>query len=261
MSSSAQSAGEAAEKMDKLTQVSVRDVNLDAKTFASLYPWGTGSLRSIENCVDANTYAKQHMHDISPQFRNNELWIALQNDRKLKEHLRNYNNCVSKPEDKAKAKEELNRTQRFSRVHGKPISKEVAEKGTKRQRAYYAHNFGTEVARTIVGSDAYFKTNRQNLLTLIRPENQGPPNGMATYVCNHQTAEILAAIRSPFAIPTMQDRLGPKFQSQTLKAKLPNTFNYPAVPAKCNSCNITVDNYQAETSPALSFPQHLGAAG
>ena len=44
-------------------------------------------------------------------------------------------------------------------------------------------------------------------------------------------AEILAAIRSPFAIPTMQDRLGPKFQSQTLKAKLPNTFNYPAVVA------------------------------
>ena len=118
-----------------------------------------------------------------------------------------------------------------SAFHGKPISKEVAEKGTKRQRAYYAHNFGTEVARTVVGSDAYFKTNRQNLLTLIRPENQGPPNGMVTYVCNHQAAEILAAIRSPFAIPTMQDRLGPKFQSQTLKAKLPNTFNYPAVVA------------------------------
>ena len=118
-----------------------------------------------------------------------------------------------------------------SAFHGKPISKEVAEKGTKRQRAYYAHNFGTEVARTVVGSDAYFKTNRQNLLTLIRPENQGPPNGMVTYVCNHQTPEILAAIRSPFAVPTMQDRLGPKFQSQTLKAKLPNTFNYPAVVA------------------------------
>ena len=111
-----QSACAAAVKMDKLTQVSVRDVNLDAKTFASLYHWGTGSLNSIEKCVDANTYAKQYMHDISPLFRQSETWAALQQDRKLKEHLRNYNSFVSKPEEKAKAKEVLNETNGF---HGK----------------------------------------------------------------------------------------------------------------------------------------------
>ena len=87
------------------------------------------------------------------------------------------------------------------------------------------------MGRNIVGSDAYFRSNRQNLLTLIRPENQGPPNGMVTYVCNHQAAEILACIRSPFAIPTMQDRLGPQLRSATLKASLPNTFEHPAIVA------------------------------
>ena len=82
----------------------------------------------------------------------------------------------------------------------------------------------------IVGSDAYFRSNRQNLLTLIRPENQGPPHGMITYVCNHQAPEILAFIRAgPLAKPTMQDRLGPQFRSVTLKSNLPNTFEHPAV--------------------------------
>ena len=89
----------------------------------------------------------------------------------------------------------------------------MAEKGTKRQRAYYAHNYGTEVSRNIVGSNAYFRSNRQNLLTIIRPENQGTPHGMVTYVCNHQAAEILAMIRGgPFAIPSVwDDRLAPHF--------------------------------------------------
>ena len=60
ISHAAQSAGAAAQNMDKLTQVSVRDVNLDAKTFAPLFKYGSGSLNSIENCVDAITHAKQH---------------------------------------------------------------------------------------------------------------------------------------------------------------------------------------------------------
>ena len=233
ISHAAHGAGAAAQNMDKLTQVSVRDVNLDAKTFSPLYKFGSGSLNSIEKCVDGNTYAKQHMHDVSPEFRNNELWVTLQQDRKLKESLRRYNNFVGKPEAKAKAKQVLNKTKRFTRNHGKRILKDVAEKGTRRQRAYYAHNFGTEVSRNIVGSNQYFRSNRRNLLTIIRPENQGPPNGMVTYVCNHQAAEILAMIRGgPFAIPSVwDDRLAPQFRSTTLKQKMPNTFEHSAIVA------------------------------
>ena len=33
------------------------------------------------------------------------------------------------------------------------------------------------------------------------------------------------------------------------------------IPAKCNNCNITVDNYQAETSPSMSFPSTLELQG
>jgi hypothetical protein len=74
----------AARSLNHLSQVSVRDINLDAKTFAILYPHGTGSLNSIENCVDGNTYAKQLMFDLGGGFRNSDLWAAQQQDRKLK---------------------------------------------------------------------------------------------------------------------------------------------------------------------------------
>ena len=139
-------AGVAAQNMDALTQVSFRDVNLDAKTYAHLFPWGTGSLNSIEKCVDSNTYGKQLMHDFTSKFRNCEMWAALQQDRKLKLHLHNHNSFVNRPDEKAK--ETLMATKRFSRDLGKRVPKEVAEKGTNRQRAYYAHNFGTSVRTT-----------------------------------------------------------------------------------------------------------------
>ena len=153
--------------------------------------------------MDGSTYAKQLVHDVAGNFRNCELWAALQQDRKFKMHLSSHNSFGNRPNKEAE--EPLKTTKRFSRELGQWISKEVSEKGTKRQRAYYAHNFGTEVSRNIVGSDAYFRSQRQNLLTMIQPENQGPPNGMITYVCNHQAAEILAFCRAgPLRYPALK---------------------------------------------------------
>ena len=46
----------------------------------------------------------------------------------------------------------------------------------------YNQEYGTELNRQVIDSDAYFKAAKQDLVTIIKPENKGPPNGMLTYV-------------------------------------------------------------------------------
>jgi hypothetical protein len=74
-----------------------------------------------------------------------------------------------------------------------------------------------------VGSDAYFRSNRQNLLTLIRPENQGPPHGMTS------TGKFSFHQGRPSCQADNARSLRTSISFCYFKASLPNTFEHPAV--------------------------------
>ena len=63
-------------------------------------------------------------------------------------------------------------------------------KGTKRQRAYYQHKFGSHLSAAQVDSSKYYKKIKQDFLTIIRPENRGTPTAMLTYLGNDRAADI-----------------------------------------------------------------------
>ena len=95
-------------------------------------------------------------------------------------------------ESTADPKEVFATTQKMSRHFGNKSSSQVVEKGTKRQRDYYDINFGTDMPKQIVSSDAHFRQARQNLLTLTRQDEDGYVHCMYTYVSNFAHGEILA---------------------------------------------------------------------
>ena len=124
----------------------------------------------------------------------------------------------------AAAERTLQSSKKICRQFGQRFSSAVAVQGTKRQRAYYDLNFGTEVPKQIVNTDACYKQARLNLLTITRPDDESPLNCMFTYVPNYAHAEILAhRQRGPFAVPRAEEHGTYLLESKMLQRKTDHT--------------------------------------
>jgi hypothetical protein len=146
-----------------------------------------------------------------------------QEDRKVKLQL--HAQAAQQEENNASAKTVLEKTKKFCRQWGKRCSGQVAEKGTKRQRAYYDLTFGTDMPKQIVSSDAYFRQARQNLLTLTRQDQDGYVHCMFTYVSNFAHGEILAyRQRGPFARARPEEHLTYLLESRAFSQKIDHKF-------------------------------------
>ena len=162
------------------------------------------------------------MHSIDPCFRDDSLWIFAQEDRKIKLQL--HAQASQQTESTADPKQVFAATQKMSRHFGNKSSSQVVEKGTKRQRDYYDINFGTDMPKQIVSSDAHFRQARQNLLTLTRQDEDGYVHCMYTYVSNFAHGEILAyRDRGPFARAKPDEHMTYLLGSKALGKKVDHT--------------------------------------
>jgi len=222
----------AAAALDKLSHISFADVNLDAKLFTHLHPHGTGSYKSIPECVDFPAYLQARLHDVDSSTRRDRLWPFFQEDRKLKMALESTAR-FTKTETAGNAEGfEWTQDGKYLRRHGKRPRPEIATLGSERQRMYYQHKYGSRVASTQVDSRQYHQRMKQDFLTVIRPENRGTPTGMLTFVGNDRSAEIRAMLHKnlgPLAEVPQEYHIAHMFRSSMFETEPPPIYEDPAV--------------------------------
>ena len=226
---------ENAKFMEDYTHLTYKDINLDAKVFTTIHPYGTGSYDSIENCVGLPKFMHAGMHSVDDSFRKHQTWPFFQHDRKTKLTLYRTNrylnrNSVNK-EEKAKFYAE---NPRYTLKSGQKPNPQVATKGTKRQRQYYEHEFGSEVRPSLIDSTKYYHSAKQDFVTMCRKEYMGPPNGMLTYVGNDQTADVRTCVNAdqgPLGSVDPSDHIRFMFKSSWKKTTRTPVYQNPGIVA------------------------------
>ena len=223
--------------LEKFTRVSFQDVNLDAKAFTRLFPYGSGSFNSIDDCVDFASWLKSKIHALDDGCRNDRLWTFFQEERKLKLQLHSQNRYFKSRESAQERATSLCQSQSLAPETGTTEANAVetrrrirkgqrprpddAKYGTAGQRAYVQDKFGERVTRRQVDSDVYHRALKQDFMTILQPENCGPPQGMLTFVGSDQTADIKAMLdpsRGPLAPPDPAEHIAHMFSRDTQAA-------------------------------------------
>ena len=191
-----EAAKDAAAEIEKYITLSIEDVNLDAKVFVDKHPHGTGSFNSIPNCVSYTDYLGARIHELDSAFRTDRIWTFFQEDRKIKMQLAQqarFTRTEELGEGQPKNTEAASEA-RWKRRFGKRTRPSVATYGTAHSREYHLHKFGSRLQSTQVDSNKYYRKMKQDMLTVIRPENRGTPHGMLTFVGNDRSADVRAML-------------------------------------------------------------------